>query len=49
VADQFIFANSYNPQVAGSILQKNRASGWPLGDRYRNPRTRMALSEITCS
>jgi putative transposase len=27
VADQFIFANCYNPQVAGSILQKNRASG----------------------
>ena len=26
VSDQFIFANCYNPQVAGSILQKNRAS-----------------------
>jgi putative transposase len=27
VADQFIFANCYNPQVAGSILQKNRSGG----------------------
>ena len=27
VSDQFIFANCYNPQVAGSILQKHRANG----------------------
>jgi putative transposase len=27
VSDQFIFANCYNPQVAGSILQKHRSGG----------------------
>jgi hypothetical protein len=27
VADKFVFANCFNPQVAGSILQKNRGDG----------------------
>ncbi|TRV47316.1 MAG: hypothetical protein EWV53_06435 [Microcystis panniformis Mp_MB_F_20051200_S9] len=33
--------------LVGTILQKHRASGCPLGDRYRKPRTRMASWKIT--
>ncbi len=47
VADKFIFANCYNPKVAGDILQKQTNSDDSLGVRYRNVRNRNASSETT--
>ena len=35
--------------LAGSILQKNRSDGCPLGDRYPKATTRMASWKITRS